>query len=133
MQMTAAYEKMKKPTVKVGLQEVLSESSNRILQQEIFQLFTLFFDCFLNHCRSTTLASPGFVFAVLINVFVFSWTSSTFRFTSCFGSSHSLQQFVRINAVSNQHFTILLQFTSTFFDLNSGLRIFFTTFVNYNF
>src|SRR5471030_2506367 len=37
------------------------------------------------------------------------------------------------NTVSNQHFTVLLQFTGAFFNFSSRLRIFFATFVNNNF
>ncbi|MDF2528934.1 MAG: hypothetical protein K0S17_4019 [Enterobacter mori] len=53
-----------------------------ILDQEVIQLFTLLIHCFLDNSWSTTLAGPGFLFAVLINVAIFSRTSSAF----CFGT-----------------------------------------------
>ncbi|ABV12452.1 hypothetical protein CKO_01315 [Citrobacter koseri ATCC BAA-895] len=103
------------------------------LDQEIVQLFTLFFHRFFDHCRCTTLASPGFRFTVFINVAIFSRTSSAFSFSARFNGSHAIQQFVRINTVGNQHFTILLQFTGTLFNFSCCGAFFFATLVNNNF
>jgi MFS superfamily sulfate permease-like transporter len=73
------------------------------------------------------------VFAVFVNVAIFCRTLSTFSFGARFNGSKAIQQFVRVNTVSDQHFAILLQFTSALFNFSSSRAFFFATFVNNNF
>lgn len=75
--------------------------SKLFLDQEIFQLLTLFFHCFFDYSRCTTLASPGFSFTVFVNIAIFSRTSCAFSFGTGFSGSHAIQQFIRVNAVGN--------------------------------
>ncbi len=52
----------------------------------------------------------GFGFTIFVNIAIFSRTCSTLGFGTGFNGSHGAQQFIRINTVSNQHFTVLLRY-----------------------
>ena len=51
-----------------------------LLDQEIVEGFTLLIHCFFDYSWSTALASPGFSFAVFVNVAIFCRTLSTLSF-----------------------------------------------------
>ena len=68
-----------------------------LLDQEIVEGFTLLIHCFFDYSWSTALASPGFSFAVFVNVAIFCRTLSTLSFGARFNGSKAIQQFVRVN------------------------------------
>ena len=94
----------------------------------IYLAHPLLFD----HSRGTALTGR-FGFTIFVNIAIFSRTCSTLGFGTGFNGSHGAQQFIRINTVSNQHFTVLLQLTRTLFNFCRGSVFFFTALVNDDF